>query len=261
MMGVMAWRDKASKYGFPLFIVVAIVAGALMWVGISQRTPPSDAAAQPAQASATPSAVPSAAPVTTRTPTATAKPSAPSTAPPSTAPVRLAVFGGETTNGNSPDFVSNKLGDTSWVNYAAGPRVNVVEGWADRGASSQRIAAAAQPVSADVLVIDIGVEDQINKTPFSETTANIGKIVQTVNAPKVILLAAPPFDSAPNAAKTLNTQLQQLANDRGWTFLDAAAGVRDGTEYKSGTSDDGRKPNAQGAQVIGAAVKAAIVPS
>jgi len=110
-------------------------------------------------------------------------------------------------------------------------------------------------------VIDIGVEDQINKTPFSETTTNIGKIVTTVNAPKVILLGAPPFASAPNAAGTLNTQLRQLANDRGWTFLDAAVGVRDGTEYKNGTSDDGRKPNATGAQVIGAAVKAAILPS
>ena len=171
------------------------------------------------------------------------------------------MFGGEATNGNSPDFVGNKLGDSSWVKYVAGPRVNVVAGWADAGASSQRIAAAARPVSADVLVIDIGVEDQINKTPFSETTANIGKIVETVNAPKVILLAAPPFASVPKAASTLNTQLQQLANDRGWTFLDAAAGVRDGTDYKNGTSDDGRKPNATGAAVIGAAVKAAILPS
>jgi len=251
----MAWRDRASKYGFPLFIVLAIVAGALMWVAISQRTPPSDAAAQPYPASATPT--PPAAPVTTRTPTATAT----SSAPPSTAPVRLAVFGGEATNGNSPDFVGKKLGDSSWVNYVAGPGVNVVAGWADPGASSQRIAAAARLVSADVLVIDIGVEDQINKTPFSETTTNIGKIVTTVNAPKVILLGAPPFASAPNAAGTLNTQLRQLANDRGWTFLDAAVGVRDGTEYKNGTSDDGRKPNATGAQVIGAAVKAAILPS
>jgi len=236
-----------------VFIVVAIVAGALMWVAISQRTPPNDAVAQPAQASATPSA----APVTTRTSTDTATPST----PPATEPVRLAVFGGESTNGNSPDFVGKKLGNTSWVNYVAGPRVNVVAGWAGLGASSQRIAAAARPVSADILVIDIGVEDQINKTPFSETAASIGKIVKTVNAPKVILLAAPPFASVPNAAGTLNTQLQQLANDRGWTFVDAAAAVRDGTEYKDGTSDDGRKPNAKGAQVIGAAVKAAILPS
>jgi len=260
MMGLMAWRDKASKYGFPLFIVVAIIAGALMLVAISQRTPPSDAAAQPYPASATPkpsaTPTPSAAPATTRPPTDTATSSA--SAP--TAPVRLAVFGGETTNGNSPDFVGKKLGDTSWVNYVAGPRVNVVSGWADLAASSQRIAAAARPVSAAVLVIDFGVEDQINKTPFSETTTNIGKIVQTVDAPKVILLAAPPFVSAPNAASTLNTQLRQLANDRGWTFVDAAE-VRDGTGYKNGTSDDGRKPNATGAQVIGAAVKAAILTS
>lgn len=254
MMGSMAWRDKAAKLGFPLFIVVAIVAGGLMWVAISHRTPPDGTAAVPYQASAT--TVTSAAPATTGTSTATAR----STTPPSAAPVRLAVFGGGTTNGNSPNFADKMLGGTSWVNYVTGQRVNLVEGWAAPGASSQRIAAAARPAPADVVVIGIGVDDQLNSIPFNATTANIDKMVTTVNAPKVVLLSAPPFEPVPMAAGTLNTQLQQLATNRGWTFLDAAAGVRNGTGYNNGTSDDGKTPNATGAAVIGGAVQAAIVP-
>lgn len=36
----MAWRDTVQKFGFPVFIIVAVAAGAVMIVALAHRTPP-----------------------------------------------------------------------------------------------------------------------------------------------------------------------------------------------------------------------------
>ncbi len=145
------------------------------------------------------------------------------------------------------------------MSYAVGSGVDFVGGWADPWVTSQRIAAAARTIPSDVLVIDVGLEGQLRGVPFSQTSTNIAMMVRTVNAPKVFLLSAAPLESQPGAASTVNGQLQQLTDERGSTFLDAAAGVRNVAKYAVGMSSDGKNPNAAGAKVIGAAVKAAIL--
>ncbi len=97
--------------------------------------------------------------------------------------------------------------------------------------------------------------------PFGESSTNITTMVWTVNAPKVVLLSSPPLETQPGAVTTVNKQLKQLAGERGWTFLDASASARDGTQYADGPSNDGTKPNSAGGRVIGAAVKAAFLPA
>jgi lysophospholipase L1-like esterase len=252
MMTIMEWSDRVKRYGFPVFIVVAIAAGAAMMVAISHRTPPVEPQSPAAQASS------SAAPSTTASITSSSAASMGASTP-NAAPVRLAVVGAGSVNGNSPDFLGKKLGDTSWVFYAAGNGVDFVGGWADPGASTQRMATNMRAVPADVLVIDIGVADAQKGIPFSDTTANIDRVVKTINAPRVILAGVPPVDASPDTATTVNNELQQLAKQRGWTYVDAAAGVREGTKYAAGMSDDGVNPNAGGAKIIGAAVRTAVL--
>jgi lysophospholipase L1-like esterase len=256
MMTIMEWSDRVKRYGFPVFIVVAIAAGAAMMVAILHRAPPVEPQSPAAQASS------SAAPSTTASIAASiaaSKSASMGASAPNAAPVRLAVVGGGSVNGNSPDFLGKKLGDTSWVLYAAGNGVDFVGGWADPGASTQRMATGTRAVPADVLVIGIGVADAQKGVPFSATTANIDRVVKTINAPRVILAGAPPVDASPDTATTVNNDLQQLAKQRGWTYVDAAAGVREGTKYAAGMSDDGVNPNAAGAKIIGAAVRRAVL--
>jgi lysophospholipase L1-like esterase len=252
MMTIMEWSDRVKRYGFPVFIVVAIAAGAAMMVAISHRAPPVEPQSPAAQASS------SAAPSTTASITSSSAASK-SASTPNAAPVRLAVVGGASVNGNSPDFLGKKLGDTSWVFYTAGNGVDFVGGWADTDGSTQRMATGTRAVPADVLVLGIGVADAQKGVPFSATTANIDRVVKTINAPRVILAGVPPVDASPDTATTVNNDLQQLAKQRGWTYVDAAAGVREGTKYAAGMSDDGVNPNAAGAKIIGAAVRTAVL--
>ncbi len=206
----MGRRNTARRYGFPVFIVVAIVAGAILLVALNHRTPPAEPAAQPYPAGTSPIIAPP-------TPSPSASATVPSSAPsrPAAGPTRMSVLGAAATDGNSPDLVGKRLGGTSWVSYAVGSGVDFVGGWADPGVTSQRIAAAARTIPSDVLVIDVGLEDQLRGVPFSQTSTNIATMVRTANAPKVVLLSAAPLESQPGAAGTVNRQLKQLAGERG----------------------------------------------
>lgn len=85
-------------------------------------------------------------------------------------------------------------------------------------------------------------------------------MVRTVNAPRVVIAGFALLFAEPDEATKVDRQLAQLASERGWTYVDAAAGVRDGNTNKNGMSSDGNSPNAAGAKIIGEALRAAILP-
>ena len=135
-----------------------------------------------------------------------------------------------------------------------------ITGWGGvLGATSQRIAAAAPPIAADVLVIAIALTDERRGVPFRDTTVNIDKMVKTVNASRVIVAGLAPLDAQSDEAAKVDGQFAQLASQRGWTYTEAAAGVRNGNTYKDSTSSDGISPNAVVAKIIGEALRAAIL--
>ncbi|MDD9208145.1 SGNH/GDSL hydrolase family protein [Georgenia sp. 10Sc9-8] len=183
----------------------------------------------------------------------------PSPEPPGSTALRIAAVGDSITDANSPDFAGGELGEESWVSHAVGDGVAFAGGWAQWGATTAQMAAGAQPVDADVLVVLAGTNDVTAGIPFDETAANIAEIAATVDAPRVLISAVPPIDPDPALATELNANLEALAVAREWEFVDAPAEAREGDRFAPGMSEDGVHPTAQGARVIGAAVRAALV--
>lgn len=74
-----------------------------------------------------------------------------------------------------------------------------------------------------------------------------------------MLSSVPPIDARPEAAARLNADLGALAEARGWTWVDASAGVRAGGRFADGMSVDGLHPTAEGAAELGAALRKAVL--
>lgn len=191
---------------------------------------------------------------TTITPTA----SAPTVAP-ERGEIRIAAVGDSITVADSESFPDGELGPASWVSYAVGDGVTLAGGWGAWGATTAEMAAAVEPVDADVLVVLAGTNDVATGVPFDDTASAVARIVATVGAEEVLVSAVPPLDARPEEAAQLNTDLEALAHARGWAFVDSAAGIREGARFTDGMSDDGVHPTVAGAERIGAAIRAAVV--
>ncbi|KHL01800.1 hypothetical protein LK10_14560 [Sinomonas humi] len=172
--------------------------------------------------------------------------------------VRFAAVGDSITQGNSPDFSVGLTGSLSWVTYARSPLDLFAGGWAAGGATTARMAANVQPVKADVLVIIAGTNDLAQGVPFAVTESNIARIVETVGAPRVVVSAIPPRNSAPAATAAYNASLKAFVLAHKWEWVDAPAAVRDGEQYAAGMSLDGIHPTEAGAEALGRALDAAI---
>lgn len=178
--------------------------------------------------------------------------------PPASA-IRLAAIGDSITDADSADLVGGDIGEQSWVGYATGPDITFVGGWAEWGATTAQMASATQhALDADVLVILAGTND-VNATPFDQIGANIRQIVASADVESVVLSSVPPIDYSPGRTEELNAYLEGLAGDEGWTWVDASAGLREGRRFATGMSYDGIHPTAEGARVIGEAIRAAIL--
>jgi lysophospholipase L1-like esterase len=173
--------------------------------------------------------------------------------------VRLAAVGDSITEADSPDLDGGRLGRESWVHHTVGEGVVFAGGWARWGATTGQMAAGVEPVEADVLVILAGTNDVGSGEPPEETRENLRRIADVVGAPRVVLSAVPPIDAAPELATGLNVELEDLAGDEGWDWVDAPAGLRDGERFAPGMASDGLHPTEFGAQVIGEAVRKAVL--
>ncbi|WP_430645109.1 SGNH/GDSL hydrolase family protein [Agromyces sp. GXS1127] len=214
--------------------LVAIVAGAAVLVGCSAPAGPA------------PDRVPGR--------TAAAEPSA-------TAVSRgtFAAVGDSITDADSPDFAAGDLGPGSWATYVVADGVEFAGGWAEWGATTEQMAASVAPVEADALVVLAGTNDLAFGISFEVSAANLDRIVRTVGIDDVLVASIPPFTAVPAAAEAYNASLEELADDRGWRFVDASAGLRtaDG-RFAEGMSSDGLHPSEAGARVLGEAIGAAL---
>ncbi len=169
------------------------------------------------------------------------------------------VAGDSITAAGSRTVAGGHVGEASWINYVntpgAPPALAWTGGWALGGAQTGDMAAALRHGSADALVILAGTNDLSRHTKRERTAANLIRISQIVKAPVVLLSSVPPRDDAVEATVEYNSFLQSLAAERGWIFVDAAAGLRsDANTFAAGLSEDGVHPNVAGARILGSAL-------
>lgn len=167
----------------------------------------------------------------------------------------IAVVGDSITVGSDPTFAPGQVSEDSWVRYAVGDPVELAGGWARWGATTAEMAAAADPVPADVLVIMAGTNDLAAGTPTAQVAGSLEQIVAEVGAKEVLLCAVPPLDASPEVVPPFNEFLQQTAQDHGWAWTDPSAGIRTDGHFAPGMSVDGVHPTQAGATDIGGQVR------
>jgi lysophospholipase L1-like esterase len=141
---------------------------------------------------------------------------------------------------------------SSWLGQITAADLTNVGGVAVSGATSAAILAQVAPVTADVLVVMLGVNDvRLGKTR-AEVKSNIADIVDIVGATRVLLCAIAPSDETDYGTShldrrtlgfALNRDLSQFAADNGWMFADPWSSIRLlSNGYASGATSDGVHP-------------------
>lgn len=174
--------------------------------------------------------------------------------------VRMAVVGDSITAADSPDLASGDLGAQSWVAHAIGDDIAFAGGWAEWGARTAQMAdAITQPFDAQVLVILAGTNDAHGGDLASDVGEQLVRIVDRADVDTVVLSSIPPLETAPGRADAVNAFLEPFAEQQGWTWVDAAAGLRDGEGFAAGTSYDGVHLTESGARILGTAIADAVL--
>lgn len=169
------------------------------------------------------------------------------------------VAGDSITAAGSHTVSSGHSGDASWIHYvnpeSEPASLSWVGGWAMGGAQTGDMRAALHHASANALVLVAGTNDLAHQIGFAEIAANLQAISDIVATDVVLLSSVPPRDDAAIQTTKYNAFLRGLATDRGWLFVDGAAGLRtsEGT-FKPGLSEDGVHPTIAGAQILGQAI-------
>ncbi len=171
----------------------------------------------------------------------------------------FAVVGDSVTAANSPDIAVARTGDASWTQYANADGAHLVGGWAQGGATTAAMDAAVTPYDADVLVILAGTNDSSQGVPFATSAEHLKSIASKAGINRVVISSIPPQDAEPAVSVRYNEQLAALAEEQGWTYVDAAAALRGGNSYREGFTVDGIHPTVDGAKALGEALHKVIV--
>ncbi|WP_127792547.1 SGNH/GDSL hydrolase family protein [Agromyces sp. LHK192] len=170
-------------------------------------------------------------------------------------PAAFAAVGDSITDANSPDLAAGDLGSESWATYVVEAGSEFAGGWAEWGAPTSLMAESVTEVDAEVLVMIAGTNDVAFGIPFAETAEHLDRIVDTVGIDEVVISSIPPIDLNPGGAAEFNDELEAFADDRGWRFVDASAGLRGGDgRFADGMSYDGLHPTERGARVLADAI-------
>lgn len=174
--------------------------------------------------------------------------------------VRMAVVGDSLSQGDSRDFAAGDLGELSWVPWALGDGVEFAGGWAVSGSTTAQMLAAVEQYDADVLVVLAGTNDLALGVDPDETAANLARIVEVADVPRVVLVAIPPNDfRSGDEVSRFNAALAQLAQRNGWEFADASAPLRtEDNRFREGLTIDGIHPSVEGARLLGEGIRAAV---
>ena len=170
-------------------------------------------------------------------------------------PTALVVVGDSLATGDGNDGTPEDPG--SWRMHLAG-NVDVVDGWWRNGATTKTMADNLPLTRGDVLIVMGGTNDVAQGIPLRETRESIERIMQKVAADDVILCAIPPFDREAEKAAKLNDELQELAADSGWAWVDPWEFFRDGDEWTADASHDGVHPSEPVYRSVGLVISEAI---
>ena len=187
--------------------------------------------------------------------------------PPGVGSLAFAVAGDSITADGSPAVAGRAVGDRSWVRFAQGGGAAFAGGWARDGATTADMAAElrAHPPAAgsvNTLVILAGTNDIHRGIPFATIAEHLKSIATSVGAPRVVVCSVPPRDGFAAATEAYNAWLPGFASEQGWEWTDASAGLRDAADpgrFGPGLSYDGLHPSQAGAEVLGAAIRDALL--
>lgn len=178
-------------------------------------------------------------------------------------PLRFEVVGDSITADHAyPEQVGRRIvGERSWAAFAQQPGTAFVGGWARGGATTAQMLAGFNPVPADVLVMIAGTNDIKAGVPFEQIGENMRSIVAAAAVPRVIVSSVPPRDEFSERTIEYNAWLHGFVAEQGWGWIDGARGLRADDQpgrYAEGLTYDGTHPSREGAEILGAAVLAAL---
>jgi lysophospholipase L1-like esterase len=168
--------------------------------------------------------------------------------------------GDSITAGFAPTEGTTVRDRNSWIPFAdQDERLTFAGGYAVPGATTTVMRDGITPVDADVLVVMGGTNDLGAGTPWETVRSNLLQIVATAGVPVVTLSAIPPRDDVAAGVLEFNAQLERLATEQGWHFVDPWSGMSDDGAWVAGTSDDGIHPVEQVVSLVGQRLAAAVV--
>lgn len=178
-------------------------------------------------------------------------------ASPSTTARSVVVVGDSNSTGFQGVLQTGLASGAAWAARLPADRFAPVGGWAVDGATTaaMRAGISGQGGGADQLIVMAGTNDLATGVTPDVALENISAIVDDVAAREVLILAIAPFDAVAEQATAFNGALADLADRRGWDFLDPWGASRqgDGT-WMPGTSPDGVHATAEGYAAAGDAV-------
>jgi lysophospholipase L1-like esterase len=175
-------------------------------------------------------------------------------------PVSIAIVGDSLTAGLSADFAGGRFDPATWVTtlFATDSSAEFAGGWAQGGATTTDMLGAVQPQNADLLIVMAGTNDiQLGIRPET-SLANVDAIAERVGASEVMVSAIPPLQVLGGAAEEYNALLKAHVEQKGWTFVDPYAALRDASAYRDGMTVDGIHPTAEGQLLVGEAIARAV---
>ena len=163
----------------------------------------------------------------------------------------IAVVGDRVTAWRSPDDRA-----TSWATYATGRGVRLTDAWVSRDSRVRDLAGKVRPTDADVLVVLAGTNDLDFGAAPDEIELGLTRIAAAARVDDVLISSIPPIDDQPQKTADFNVLLSKIAYRHDWSFVDAGSSVaQDDCQFRQGLSTDGVRPTAEGARIIGEAVR------
>lgn len=153
-------------------------------------------------------------------------------------PVTVLAVGDSLASGGPWDAVPGDPG--SWTYFLdEEPTVEIVGGWRRDGATSKTIAENIPDESARVLAIMAGTNDVRKSEPLDQLAGHLMTAVDRVEVDAVIISAIPPEPAFADRVRIANSIMKELAQQRGWIWIDAWSSVRDGDSWTDGATADG----------------------
>lgn len=154
------------------------------------------------------------------------------------------------------DRVTAAPAASSWMTYVSGHGVRVTSSFVDGDARARDLVSLVEPSEADVLVVAVGTNDLDYGPVGDEIELSLQRIAERVGVPEVLISSIPPVSGQPQKTADYNDLLARIAYRHDWSFVDAGSVVvADDCRYRKGLGDDEGRPTAEGARLIGEAVR------